>query len=161
MPPPQSPLPLPAHGSTVTILFLSLCDRSQTKTEILFSILRPYTPTTTFIHYSQLNTVLSCPVCSLIYYSFSFFHSIWNQLHKLENHPLTYYLEPASNLEIIWLSYLLYHFIISIYSIIDWLSMFIKSCVFYLILFVVSYSSIILIKLAIKIKKRWSFIVIL
>ena len=133
---------------------------SQTKTEI-FSLFCAPTPKTTFIHYSQLNTVLSCPVCSLIYYSFSFFHSIWNQLHKLENHPLTYYLEPASNLEIIWLSYLLYHFIISIYSIIDWLSMFIKSCVFYFILFVVSYSSRILIKLAIKIKKRWSFIVII
>ena len=133
---------------------------SQTKTEI-FSLFCAPTPKTTFIHYSQLNTVLSCPVCSLIYYSFSFFHSIWNQLHKLENHPLTYYLEPASNLEIIWLSYLLYHFIISIYSIIDWLSMFIKSCVFYFILFVVSYSSRILIKLAIKIKKRRSFIVII
>ena len=133
---------------------------SQTKTEI-FSLFCAPTPKTTVIHYSQLNTVLSCPVGSLIYYSFSYFHSIWNQLHKLENHPLTYYLEPASNLEIIWLSYLLYHLIISIYSIIDWLSMFIKSCVFYFILFVVSYSSRILIKLAIKIKKRRSFIVII
>ena len=47
---------------------------------------------------------LSCPYCpSLPWFLFIFFfffyllfHFTWNQLHKLENHPLSYYLEPAS-----------------------------------------------------------------
>ena len=64
--------------------------------------------------------LLSIPYCLSFYL---FFHSTWNQLQHLE---------------IIWMTY---HPIIFIYFIIDWLSMAVKSGVFYFILFVLHYSS--------------------
>ena len=164
MPPPQSPLPLPAHGSPVTILFLSLCVRSdtgsQTKTEILFSILRPYPNN----HIHSLQSTKHCLVLSrlfshlLFFFIFSFYLEPASQTGKSSSNilPGTSF-KPGNYLTI--LSTLSFHYIHIFYY---RLALYVHQKLCILFYFVcLSYSSIILIKLAIKIKKRWSFIVII
>ena len=114
---------------------------SQTKTE-LFSLFCAPTPKTTFIHYSQLNTVLSCPVCSLIYYSSQTGKSSSNILPGTSFKPGNY-LTILSTLSFHYIHIFYYRLALYVHQ---------KLCIlFYFVC--LSYSSIILIKLAIKIKK--------
>ena len=96
-------------------------------------------------HCLVLTVHLFSDFCFCLYFFILFyllFHFTWNQLHKLENHPLSYYLEPASTpgnyLTI--LSTLSSHYIHKFYS---RLAIYVcqKLCILF-ILFALYYSSI-------------------